>query len=179
MVGRMAAVVSIRPATPEDADEIARLHTGTWQTAYRGIVPDAALDALSWQDRASQWRESLGGGGAASVTTLVAIEEDRLVGFAAVGPVRDDDIPAEQFDELYAIYVLPGSWRRGIGTRLLGEATMLAGATGRGLVLWVLARNELAQDFYASTGWRPDGATGHHHVGGARLPVIRFRRPLD
>ena len=33
----------IREATPADAIGIARAHTESWQTSYRGILPDTVL----------------------------------------------------------------------------------------------------------------------------------------
>jgi hypothetical protein len=44
-----ARATAVRPATPDDADAIASVHVRSWQAAYRGIVPDAMLDALSIQ----------------------------------------------------------------------------------------------------------------------------------
>ena len=37
--------------THDLVDEAARLHTRIWQVAYRGMVPDEALDALDWRIR--------------------------------------------------------------------------------------------------------------------------------
>ena len=46
----------IRPAIPADARPIAEVHVRTWQEAYRGIVPDAVLDALDVDDRERRWK---------------------------------------------------------------------------------------------------------------------------
>ena len=50
----------IRQAAPSDVDAIARVHVKTWQTAYRGHMPDAHLDALDESRRAAMWAEALG-----------------------------------------------------------------------------------------------------------------------
>ena len=42
----------LRDAQPFDADAVARVHVQTWQVAYRGLLPDAYLDALRPEDRA-------------------------------------------------------------------------------------------------------------------------------
>jgi hypothetical protein len=42
----------IRPMRLEDVTGIARVHARTWQTTYRGILPDDYLDAIQeeeWQ----------------------------------------------------------------------------------------------------------------------------------
>ena len=48
---------SVRDAQIEDAPAIARVHVDTWRSAYRGIVPDDHLDAMSYE-RSAQRREA-------------------------------------------------------------------------------------------------------------------------
>ena len=36
----------LRPAEPDDAMEVARVHVRSWQAGYRGLLPDAYLDGL-------------------------------------------------------------------------------------------------------------------------------------
>ena len=45
---RLASVPgpTIRAAAPDDAGEVEQLRVAGWQTAYRGIVPDAFLDSM-------------------------------------------------------------------------------------------------------------------------------------
>ncbi len=38
--------ITIRPATAGDAPAIARVRIDGWRTAYRGLVPDAGVDAM-------------------------------------------------------------------------------------------------------------------------------------
>src|ERR1041385_8579918 len=58
----------IRPAAPEDAPAIARVHVESWRTTYRGIFPQGLLDGLSIEDRARSWNEVLGNSPARFVT---------------------------------------------------------------------------------------------------------------
>jgi len=37
----------IRPALPNDAAEIARVHVDSWRSSYRGLLADEFLDSLS------------------------------------------------------------------------------------------------------------------------------------
>jgi len=48
--------MEIRHARRGDADEVARVHVRAWQAAYRGLLPDAYLDALRPEDRAGYYR---------------------------------------------------------------------------------------------------------------------------
>jgi hypothetical protein len=40
-------MITLRPATVADAAAISHIHVESWRTTYRGVVPDAFLDALS------------------------------------------------------------------------------------------------------------------------------------
>jgi hypothetical protein len=51
--------ISLRPAVPGDSLAVARIHVRAWQTAYRGLLPDAYLDGLRAEDRAARgWSSS-------------------------------------------------------------------------------------------------------------------------
>jgi GNAT superfamily N-acetyltransferase len=101
-----------------------------------------------------------------------------------VGPARDAD--AEVVGELYAIYVDPSWWGRGVGRALIGEARRLLVERGHAeAVLWVLAGNSRAEGFYLSDGWRPDGTARREVLRAAWLPddpvvvdELRYRRTL-
>ncbi len=80
----------IRDARIEDADAIGRVHVRAWRAAYRGILSDVYLATLDERVRADGWR-------ALRVTPLdqtkkfvVATQHGRVVGFAFVGPDRDE-----------------------------------------------------------------------------------------
>jgi GNAT superfamily N-acetyltransferase len=97
------------------------------------------------------------------------------VGFAASGPPRDEDVPLPAA-EVYAIYVLPESWRRGAGRALLEVATdqwLAQGATT--LVVWVLEANAPGRAFYEALGWSPDGARQEIDLGGFAVTEVRYR----
>jgi GNAT superfamily N-acetyltransferase len=140
----------IRLAHPEDAAGLARVHVDTWRTAYRGIVPDAHLDSLSYEQREQRWRDNFAAA-APGVRTYVATEDERrIIGFAGGGPERGGD-PAYR-GELYALYVLPSHQRLGIGRELvLTVARDLAGQGYASMLVWVLAQNP-ARKFYEALG---------------------------
>lgn len=160
----------VRPADPADAAGIAEVHVRTWQHAYRGLMPDAYLDALDVSARAARWQrilagEHVGGRGA----NHVAVAGDRVVGFSTCGPARDD--PAPQPRELYAIYVDPSAHGIGVAAPLLDAAIGADPA-----YLWVLDGNARAIAFYEKHGFRHDGAIKVDDRGEVMLRELRMTR---
>ena len=168
-------MVTLRDATAADALDIATVHVESWQVGYRGLMPDEVLDGLSISTRERWWHETLSGSGERS--TLLATDERSVLGFAAVGPGRDGD---PVVGELYAMYLCPAAWGRGIGCRLHAAAMARLQAFGfERASLWMLAGNQRALRFYRREGWVADGrsklVTG---PGGIELEHRGMARPL-
>ena len=182
---RPAAVV--RPATVADAYAMASAHVRSWQAAYRGIVPDDVLDGLSVERRATFWSRQLGEMEAPSAA-WVAVEGEHVAGFVSIGPESEHDVddtgkptgddgPAP--GELYAIYLEPEAWSRGLGRALMAAAVEGLRAGGfPTAILWVFAANDRARRFYERAGWRLDGGTRSWEASGTSLPVVRYRLDL-
>lgn len=169
-------MVDIRVARPNDAPGIAEVHVRAWQTAYRGQVPDELLDALSVGVRSEAWRGMITESVWPTKVTLVAEDDERIVGFAHVSPSRDDDA-GPTVGEVTAIYLLPEFWNRGIGRALFEramETLRLAGFVAA--TLWVLDTNTRARRFYDAAGWTPDGASKVDERGTFSLHEVRYRR---
>ena len=167
--------VTCRPATAADLDAVAEVRIRTWQDAYAGIVPQPYLDALTPAADADRRRPGFPRPG-----EHVAEVGGRVVGWAASGPYREEhgDAPATGCGEIGAIYVLPPWQGRGVGRELM--AYVLGDLRRQGLapvLLWVLADNRKARDFYERAGLAPDGATHDYEIGGVTLPEVRYRYP--
>lgn len=166
--------VRIRLATPGDADALAAVTVGSWRAAYAGLIPDDFLAGLDVSARATRWREILASGVA---VTLAAETADRIVGYVSVGRQEAADSAT---GVLYAIYVEPSHWGRGIG-HVLHEAGLqrLRDEGCTGVELWVLRGNERAISFYARHGWTRDGREQvDDYFAGIELNEIGFHRPL-
>lgn len=141
---------TIRPAESADAAAIAQLRIDAWRATYRGLMPDAYLDAMNLSDSAAFWSRILGAGSPLA-SVLVAVDGERIVGFAAA---NRRDPPKLGFDaELSAIYLAADRKRQGIGRRLLAAVAASQrerGATG--LITWVIAKNQAARAFYEAMG---------------------------
>ena len=138
----------IRPATLEDATAIARVHVASWQSTYRGMLPDEFLASLSETGYAERWKRVIGDG---SSKVYVAEDGGDVVGFASGGRERAGE--NGYTGELYAIYVIDSAQRRGFGRELV-RATV-AGLRDLGLddmIIWVLRDNQPARSFYERLG---------------------------
>ena len=163
----------VRPARPEDAEGIVRVHGDAWRAAYRGIVPDAHLEKVGREpdavERRRRWMAN------PATRTIVAEEAGEVVGFALGGPRREGDAAYES--ELYAIYVLAGSQRRGIGRLLIRAfAEALAAEGHRSMLLWVLRDNAPGRAFYERLGGRLLGEKPIE-LGGATLVEVAYGWP--
>lgn len=149
VVGVNAAIY--RDATVEDAPAIARVNIDTWRTTYRGIMPDAALDALSYAHSQANWCRVLQNPQSRSFVKMVVDEHNGVVGFAAAGPERSGELDFE--GEIYALYVRQSAQRTGLGRGLvMAAATKLMSQGYESMVIWVLRDNQSGRAFYERIG---------------------------
>ena len=107
--------MKIRRATEKDLIGIAHVHVETWQSTYKGIIPDEYLQSLTIENRTKNWKRNLK---TLHTTTFIAENEaGDIIGFAAGGPEQTRD-PYYQA-EIYAIYILDAYQRKGIGKQLI------------------------------------------------------------
>lgn len=161
----------IRAATGDDALAIERARIHGWRTAYRHVFPPDELDALPID--AKRWRTRLDAP-PAGWSTFVAESEGVVVGFASVGPSRDEP----GIGELYAIYVEPEAWGTGAGRALIERAEEQLRLEYAEATLWVLEDNPRARSFYGRAGWQPDGARKTEPRFGVRAAEVRYRKAL-
>jgi GNAT superfamily N-acetyltransferase len=152
--------LTIRPGVVADAEQVAGVHVRSWQAAYRGLIDQEILDALSIADRADRWRRHISTPLPTTLGILVAARGNRIVGWTSFGTGRDTDATAD--GEVYGIYADPTEWSTGVGHALLTAAEeRIAGVGHERAYLWVLDGNDRADAFYQRHGWLADGATKH------------------
>jgi ribosomal protein S18 acetylase RimI-like enzyme len=174
----------IRDAVVADAGGIARVHVDAWRGAYAGIVPEGYLARLSKEEREKRWSAALE---KSTESTRVAVSEcDDVLGWTDFGPSRDADgeslktgTEAGSVGELYAIYLDPPHWGRGIGRDLLQDALAILRDRGfDSITLWVLEDNTRTRRFYEKAGFVFDGTSKTITVEGKELVEIRYRIDL-
>lgn len=155
---------------------VARIHVRSWRVAYAGLLPQEYLAQMRPEDRAEKYDFAAADPG--SPKTILATEGDTILGFATTAPSRDSDLASH--GELYALYVDPDHWGRGVGGMLLTEAQRgLLDQGFTGALLWMLAGNHRADRFYRRNHWLPDGSSRRETMWGVTVDEIRYRRALD
>ena len=171
----MESKLTVRKAVPEDAPGVATVQVLSWQSAYQGILPQTVLDKQSIETRTERWATILGENAS---HTLVALCDDRVVGFCSAAPSRDDDTDPQQVGEIWALYALPETWGQGVGRALwLAAVAYLQELGFESLVLWVLADNHRGRRFYERAGCNLDPdeeRTKTLHADGQDLPQVRY-----
>jgi ribosomal protein S18 acetylase RimI-like enzyme len=162
--------MNVRIAIGADAEAVERIRIRGWQTAYRHVFPAEELERLRVDT--SRWQRQIDTP-PFGWTIFVAEDEQRIVGFVAVGPSRD----GTPGGELYAIYVDPDSWSAGVGRALIEHAEERLADDYDEATLWVLDDNPRARRFYERAGWTPDGASKlEERLGVAALEVRYYKR---
>ena len=170
------AEIALRIAKPDDARAIAEIHVAAWRAAYRGLMPDEFLAALSLEERTAMWSGILSRPSPSRVA--LAEMDGALAGFCSYGPTRDDESP--DVAEIYAVNIHPDRWRRGAGRALCEHAWREAIARGHTQVtLWVMSGNERARRFYRQLGYALDGTSRTEtRLIGTPFDEVRFRKVI-
>ncbi len=141
----------IREATQADAAAIARLHLDNWRIAYRGIVPDNLLDAITVESRQQHWDGVLAEPDGAEFVYVAEDAGGWLIGIASGGPELGGNPPYR--GELYVLHVRPDAQGKGVGRALMRAVAERLAADGvTTLLVWMLRENHPARCFYAALG---------------------------
>jgi RimJ/RimL family protein N-acetyltransferase len=141
-------VVAVRPMREDDIEAVSAVRVNGWKAAYQGLVPADYLDQLTVAEDARKRREYFAQSDG-SVENLVAESGGEVVGWAALGPSRDEDH---------------------------GDGELLS---FHRLSLWVIEGNTGARAFYEAWGFAPDDRTSHWEVCGEKVPEVCYRRELS
>jgi ribosomal protein S18 acetylase RimI-like enzyme len=163
--------ITIRPAQPGDARDIARLDVETWRAAYAGLLSPGYLVGLSERRREAGWRSVI-----LHEPRDVRVAVDAggaILGFGSCGPSRG----ARGFaGEIFTLYVAPDWHNAGIGRRLLTALFRRLVAAGRNsAILWVL-RDNPSRFFYERLGGR-QVSRRTLMVGGTAIEALAYGWP--
>lgn len=167
------ADVSVRIAWADDADAIAAVQVRAWRVLYADVVPAEALPTDP-EPVAAAWRASLGKPADARNRVLVALERNRVTGFALTGPAADPDSDPITDGELSELTLDPGERGKGHGSRLLQAVidTLVADRFTRAAT-WVIATDDDQRRFLTEAGWATDGAHRELDLDGTGTTTVK------
>ena len=167
------ADVSVRIAWTDDAAAIAAVQAATWRTSYAGVLPDEALD-LDRGAIAQAWADALRRPGDARNRVLVALERNRVVGFAVVSPATDPDCDPVADAELQELTVAVDERGKGHGSRLLqAVADTLQADRFTRAVTWTMAADDELRRFLTDAGWGTDSAHRELDLDGTGRTTVK------
>ncbi|QIX26275.1 GNAT family N-acetyltransferase [Nocardioides sp. JQ2195] len=153
------ADVSVRVAWSDDAPGIAGVQVRAWRSSYADLLPAEVLAALTYDEVARVWHESLARPEDARNRVLVALERNRITGFATTTPSQDPDGDRVADGDIAEFSIDPDELGKGHGSRLLQACadTLRADRFTRATI-WVNSDADAWRTFLESAGWAPDGA---------------------
>jgi GNAT superfamily N-acetyltransferase len=167
------ADVSVRVAWADDAAAIAEVQARTWPATYGGLLPAEAIE-LDPAATAEAWAAALRSPGDARNRVLVALERNRVVGFAVVSPAADPDCDPVTDGELQELTVEPPERGKGHGSRLLqAVADTLRADRFTRAVTWTLASDDDLRRFLSEAGWAPDSAHRELDLDGTGATTVK------
>ncbi len=172
---------SVRLALPAEATQISALQRRAWSQTLPEDVAATLLGAITLDEMTRSWELAIVRPPLAELRVLVALRDNRVMAFAAIGPSDDPDAHPGT-DALVAEFVVdPPAQHQGHGSRLLNAVADTLRKDGfTRATWWVRTTDDALRGFVTSSGWEADGA--HREVetldGVARLRQVRLHTAL-
>jgi len=167
----MSDAVSIREARCTDLRTVAAFLDDCWRTAYRHLIADDFLDAMSVDER---YKGILTRYDEKASEFLMMHEGEQLIGTAVFGKSFTPGF--EEDGEISAIYLHKDYIGKGYGHRLFLQVEDALALTGyENLVLDVLSENREALEFYLAHGYRKVDDQ-HLTLGTKTYPITILRK---
>ncbi|HLT62123.1 MAG TPA: GNAT family N-acetyltransferase, partial [Microlunatus sp.] len=164
-----------------EAAAIAEIQRRIWLEQFGPELAEPMLAAVSQDEAAEAWQAAIVRPPQARYRVLVAVESDRLTGYATTRPSDDPDADAAQDGMIDEFGIDPVARGRGHGSRMLNACvdTLRADGFGRA-TLWLLSTQDDFRRFLTEAGWAPDG--GHREIGTddekVRLKQVRLHTEI-
>ena len=140
-------MISIEKAKIGECREIASVKRQVWESAYRGIYPDAKIDGFDIEKETEKFCALVSN---PQIDLYVAKAEDKIVGYMAYG--KNPRCPDADCDEIVLLSVLKEWQGQGIGKALFEFAKNQLQVMGDHFILYCNKYNLPAQAFYKKMG---------------------------
>ena len=166
----------VRPAEMSDSRAVAEVHAAAARAAYQGLLPEDQLSALAPATREAKWRDAIE---FSEPQVRVAELDGQIVGFVGFDRSRDPKTPSTT-GEIWAIYVKPEHWDKGVGVALWDAARDGLEEEGCTVVtIWVPLRNDRALRFHELAGFKREMKTAKTSMlGGVKIEEVRLKRSV-
>ena len=170
-------VATIRLASADDVDALARVSRLAYGATYPGIVPPDVL--AEWiENAAGTWQTAFDNREPESPWRPWVAERDGvIIGYATTSPGKDWWLPPiEGSGELTNLYLVPDAIGAGVGSALYDHAVADLRARGfNPFVVWAFRDNYRARRFYEGKGLAIDVPEHDWVLGDVPCPIVRFR----
>ena len=169
MLGSSSHII-VRRGKPSDAKVLAEIFRDSWRGAYRGIIPHLHLEGMIGRRGVQWWTSAI----RSRESVLVVSCSREVVGYATLGLSRTRGKVGRAEGEIFELYMSPIHQGLGLGEHLFEGARHALEMRGHaGLIVWALADNDSAIEFYWRRGGKPIAETTEL-IGGAKLRKIAF-----
>lgn len=108
-------------------------------------------------------------------TVLVARLDGVLAGFCSFGSARDEGVDRLRIGELYALFVEPIAYRRGVGSELCAKSLDRLKEQGFDLAIgWVSDVNMHARRFFEAMGFEEGGEVVTSVTNEQSLTIVKY-----
>jgi ribosomal protein S18 acetylase RimI-like enzyme len=139
----------IRQANEEDLLSVGKVQVSSNRSTYMGIMPEDYLNNMSYENKASEWKEKLFSEKSTQFMYVAENDDKNIVGFVAGSLIRTNDLFER---EIYSIYILKEFQHKGIGKLLIKAiVTNFIENNVSSMILWTLQDNP-SRLFYEHLG---------------------------
>lgn len=172
----------VRPAEISDSKAVAEVHATAAKAAYAGILTDEQLQALAPSTREAKWREAIEFSDPQIHVAVLenAQGDEEVVGFVGFDRSRDPKTPATT-GEIWAVYIKPEHWGKGVGVMLWDSAREGLEEEGcTSVTVWLPLRNDRALRFHELAGFKREMKTAKtSQIGVVKIEEIRLKRSVS
>ena len=144
----MGIQVDIIQANDDMCNELAKIKRQVWESTYRGIYPESKFNNFNIENETEKFLNMINN---PDIQMFVAIIEDRIIGYMAIG--KSPRRPNEEREEIVLLYVLKDYQGMGVGKQFFNIATeKLKKDSNDYFVVYCNKYNQKAQNFYKRMG---------------------------
>lgn len=144
---------------PSESEALADVQRRAWRAHLTPDLASSLLGEVSADQMSAAWHHAITRPPEARCRVLVAVEQNRVTGFATVLPNPDPDGDPAASGLIEEFVIDPPAERRGHGSRLLNACVDTLRADGfTRAYWWVGATNDLLRRFLTAAGWDADGS---------------------